>query len=496
MYKVIIKSVFCLFFIIVVSCECVYSQSIPKKYTLEDVITLAHVQSPDAFVAKHKYRSNYWEYKSFKASFLPQLNLDATIPSLNRNLSKITMQDGSDMFLRRSLANSSMGLSLSKIVGFTGGQLFVKSDLQRIDNFSDTTKQYMTTPISVGFNQPLFSYNPYKWSKKIEPLKYQEAEKQFMEDMENVSISATNVFFDLLLAQITIEVSKINQANNDTLFKIAKGRFNLGKIAENELLQLELSLLNSNSQLEQAKIDYEARLFKFKSFLGIKEVDKIEIVPPTNVPGLKIEVQKALVEAKQNRAQIVSFERQIIEAQSGINQAKAENRFNVNLFAMYGLSQSAYDDLSAAYKNPQDMQQLTVGVQVPILNWGVGKGKVKMAQSKMELTKTTVEQALTDFEQEIFLSVMGFNMQQSQLFIASKADTIGQKRYFVTKQRYLIGKIAITELNIASAEKDLAKQSYVAALRNFWKGFYEIRKLTLFDFVENKQITIDFETLK
>jgi outer membrane protein TolC len=406
------------------------------------------------------------------------------------------MQDGSDMFLRRSLANSSMGLSLSKIVGFTGGQLFVKSDLQRIDNFSDTTKQYMTTPISVGFNQPLFSYNPYKWSKKIEPLKYQEAEKQFIEDMENVSIAATNVFFDLLLAQITIEVSKTNQANNDTLFKIAKGRFNLGKIAENELLQLELSLLNSNSQLEQAKIDYEARLFKFKSFLGIKEVDKIEIVPPTNVPGLKIEVQKALVEAKQNRAQIVSFERQIIEAQSGINQAKAENRFNVNLFAMYGLSQSAYDDLSAAYKNPQDMQQLTVGVQVPILNWGVGKGKVKMAQSKMELTKTTVEQALTDFEQEIFLSVMGFNMQQSQLFIASKADTIGQKRYFVTKQRYLIGKIAITELNIASAEKDLAKQSYVAALRNFWKGFYEIRKLTLFDFVENKQITIDFETLK
>ena len=30
-----------------------------------------------------------------------------------------------------------------------------------------------------------------------------------------------------------------------TIFKIAEGRYNLGKIAENELLQLELNLMNS-----------------------------------------------------------------------------------------------------------------------------------------------------------------------------------------------------------------------------------------------------------
>jgi outer membrane protein TolC len=66
----------------------------------------------------------------------------------------------------------------------------------------------------------------------------------------------------------------------------------------------------------------------------------------------------------------------------------------------------------------------------------------------------------------------------------------------VAKQRYLIGKIDITELNIAQSEKDVAKKSYFNALQSFWKGLYEMRKLTLFDFIENKAISYDYKLLQ
>jgi outer membrane protein len=66
--------------------------------------------------------------------------------------------------------------------------------------------------------------------------------------------------------------------------------------------------------------------------------------------------------------------------------------------------------------------------------------------------------------------------------VGIKSDEIAQKRYDISQQRYLIGKISITDLVIALQEKDQAKQAYVDALGEFWRAYFEIRQLTLYDF--------------
>ena len=148
-----------------------------------------------------------------------------------------------------------------------------------------------------------------------------------------------------------------------------------------------------------------------------------------------------------------------------------------------------------AYKDPQKQQQVTLGVQVPILDWGQGKGKVKMKESTLELEQTDIEQKLTDFDQQVHLKVSQFNIQRNQLRIAAKSDTVAQKRYDVTKQRYLIGKIDIIELNIAQTEKDNARRGYFTALQNFWTNYYEIRKQTLYDFSRNERIQFNIDQI-
>ena len=485
----------CFLFILMISNR-TYCQEKVNRYTLSDVIQIAKDQSPDAILAKHRFRNSFWRYRTHLATFKPKLNLDATIPNINRSISKITLPDGSEAFISQSLANYSMDMSLSKTIGLTGGQIFMSSGLERIDIFYDstTTSSFLSNPFTIGYNQPLLSYNQYKWAKQIEPMLYEESKKKYIEDVENISSTATAYFFDLLLAQINTQIAIINKANNDTLYKIAKGRYNYGKIAENELLQMELSLLNTNANVEEFKIDRQYKLFKLKSFLRIKDNKTIELLPPVNTYSFVIGVQKAIEEAKKNRSAAIAFDRRLTEAQSKVNKAKAENRFNANLYALYGLTQST-EDLASVYKNPQDQQQFSIGIQVPILDWGESKGRIKMAESEQEVVMTNVEQEQIDFEQEIFLKVMKFNMQKNQLIIAAKADTIGQKRYHVTKQRYLIGKIVITELNIALAEKDAAKRDYISALRTYWENYYDIRKLTLYDFRLNKPISYDLEAI-
>ncbi|MDD3875305.1 MAG: TolC family protein [Bacteroidales bacterium] len=473
-----------------------FCQQEHKIFRLEDVVAVAHEKSVDAFRAKHRYRGSYWQYRSYRAGYLPQVSLEASLPNLNRSISPITLPDGSDIFISRSLATSNANLSISQNIGLTGGRVFINSGLQRIDLIRDSiVTSYSSTPVSIGFSQPLFGFNTFKWERKIEPLQFEEANRQFVEDMENVAIKATNYFFDLLNAQINIGISEINYSNNDTLYKIALGRYNLGKIAENELLEMELNLLNAHSSLEQKKIDYQAALMKFRSYLGINGNEEIELMLPLDVPNIQVNAEKAVAEALKNRPDVIALNKNIIEADREVARAKSENRFNVNLFGSYGLAQSA-QDFNGVYLNPLDQQQLVIGIQIPLIDWGVSKGRIKMAESFKELTKTNVAQAIIDFEQEIYLKTLNFNMLNLQLNIASKADTVALKRYEVTKQRFLIGRIDIISLNLAQEAKDLATQSYVSALRNFWVAYYEMRRLTHYDFLTDTAISFDLRNLE
>ncbi len=471
----------------------VNAQSNVFKLTLEDAIDIAVRQSPEAMMARHRYRNSYWQFRTHKAGFMPMLNLDATIPELNRSIDRITQPDGSEAFRERRYLSSSMNLSLAKNIGFTGGQIFLNTNLQRIDLFADSTiTSYLSTPLNIGFRQPLFAYNQFRWSRKTEPLRYNEAQRRYVEDLEATAITTINYFFDLLMAQIQNQIQKLNMANNDTLFQIAQGRFNMGTIAENELLQTELNLLNSRANLENSQLDLETKEFNLKSYLRLPEEIKIELVPPYETSTLIIEPEQAVNQARNNRASALGFQRRLIEAESELSKARLDSRFNANLYAVYGLTQSA-EKLKNAYLNPQDQQRLTIGVQVPILDWGLSKGKIKMAESSRELVKTSVEQEQIDFDQEVNLKVKQFNMQQNQLMIAARSDTVALKRYEVTKQRYLIGKIGIIELNMAQTEKDNAALGYISALHSYWRNYYELRRLTHFDFLSNRQLEFDEE---
>ncbi len=112
-----------------------------------------------------------------------------------------------------------------------------------------------------------------------------------------------------------------------------------------------------------------------------------------------------------------------------------------------------------------------------------------MARSNREVTEAEVRQAKIDFEQNIFLQVMEFNMQESQVKIAAKADVIAQKGYEVTKQRFLIDKVDVIKLNAARISVDAAKRNYIQSVQTYWSNYFNIRKSTLYDF-EAKQTLI------
>ncbi|MFO7670869.1 MAG: TolC family protein [Bacteroidales bacterium] len=463
--------------------------------TLPEVIELARDQSLMGLMARHQFRSSYWEYRTHIARFRPGLSLEATIPSLNNVMRSVTQPDGSEKFVTTSNMQTGLDLQLNQNIGLTGGQVFVTSQIQRNDNFTeDPPTTYLAYPVTIGFIQPINGYNSLRWDRKIEPMKYEEAKLAYINTMERVSQRAVGYFFDLALAQINLEIAKKNYANTDTLYQIAVGRYQLGTIAENELLQMELSSLNSGAALNEANIDLALRKSRLRSFLGFNDRVNVELILPRDVPDMTLDFSRTLSEAKANNPEILSMQRQLLEAERQVDEAKSQKGIRADLFAQVGLSQNA-ETISGAYQNPINQQRVQVGVQVPLLDWGLGRGQYRMAQSAQEVTRTDVRQSQIDFDENIFLQVMQFNLQDDQVVIASKADTIANLRYEVTKQRFLIGKIDVLDLNVALEEKDVARRGFVQALRNYWNYYYDLRGLTLYDWQKDIKLLEDFDEL-
>ncbi len=328
-------------------------------------------------------------------------------------------------------------------------------------------------------------------------MKYEEAQKTYLSNIEEVHLLAVQYFFNLALAQINSQIAATNLHNADTLYQIAKGRYNLGTIAENELLQMELTYLNAGTSINESEINLRDRELKLRSFLGYNENVRIELIIPSEIPTVEVELSKVLELAEENNPKLIGYERNILEAQSSVAQAKAEKGLTADLRASYGLSsRGTKTTIPDSYKSPlNDRQGVSLTFTLPIMDWGKGRGNYKMAKSSLELTQVQSEQSRIDFVQNLMLDVQQFNLQDDQVRIAAKADTVAAKMYEVTKQRFLIGKIDVLELNNADTKKDSNRRAFIEALNNFWTYFYNMRSLTLYDFVAKKPLETDYKNL-
>jgi outer membrane protein len=483
---------FSILFLLLISVKTIDAQEV-KKLTFQEVINIAEEQSPNALMAKHRFRASYWSYRTFVAQYLPSLTLSGTTPDYSTAYTRVYVGGKWDWVATNSLQNIG-ALSLSQNIGFTGGSISLESDLTLQNDFEAKTRKYITVPMSVRLTQPIFRYNALKWQRKTEPLKYDAAKKTFLANIETVHMDAVRNFFSLALAQINKQIAEMNYSNADTLYRIAKGRYQLGTIAEDELLQMQLSWLNAETSRKQADMNLRDREIRLRSFLGYNESVRLELILPVEIPDLQVEMKEVLDLALINNPDILNQQLTLLTAQSSVAQARADKGLNGNIFASFGY-QGKDANFDIAYSKLSKNQGVRIGFTLPILDWGLGKGKYRMAQSSLELAQVQANQALTDFQQNLFLDVEQFNMQKNQVEIAALSDTVAQKRYEVTKQRFLIGKIAVLDLNDADTRKDQNRRAYVQSLQDYWNYFYNIRSLTLFDFINRKPLETDYDKL-
>ncbi|MDR1181739.1 MAG: TolC family protein [Bacteroidales bacterium] len=458
-----------------------------RLLTLEEAFMLAEHQSLDASIAKNVFLNAFWQYRNYKSELLPNVVLDGTLPSLNRSLSTYQKEDGSYGFVKNNMLGESLSLSLQQNIPFTGGAFTVQSQLQRIDQLDNKTTGYLSVPFAITLQQPLFHAKTLKWSMRIEPERYKEALKQYQVDMESVYMNVINYYFDLLLAKVNLDIANINFDNAVKLFDIAKGKRSLGLISQNEMYQLELNWVNTESNVISVMQTYDSKMLSLRNYLRMKNDDTFIPVMPKEFLHSDITAKYVMELAIKNNPITHNLNRRIMEARMRIDRAEADRGFRADIYASIGNTGSDLT-LPDSYRRLSSREVVSFGIRIPILDWGRGKGGVKLAESEKEVVTRQTEQIQLNFEQNIILLVSQFRDQSRQVNLAHHADSIAQLRYGTAFQTFVMGTINVLDINSAQVERDNAKRKYINELYLSWLCYYNLRQITLFDFINHTDV--------
>jgi outer membrane protein len=311
------------------------------RLSLKQVVEMAKSNSIEAKQAATQRETKYWEWRTFRSNYQPQLSLTGTLPGYSKTYAQVYQPNGTVLFQPIHNDNSSLQLDFSQGLTATGGTIYGTTQMQRFDDFDRRNVLYNGVPYAIGYTQPLFQYNALKWDKKIEPLKFNESKQAYIEAQENISISVTKYFFDLLLAQENFRIAEANLTNTNKIMDIAKVKFELGKVSKNEILQLELEILNARKALGTALRDMEISTLNLVSYTGQEGLDKIVLEVPDEITTMTVSADKVLAEAFENRSDAIAFVRKIAEAKRDVAEAKGKRGLQATLTANLGFSNTA-----------------------------------------------------------------------------------------------------------------------------------------------------------
>lgn len=466
----------------------------PIRLDLNRTIELANDSSLEAFRTQNMYLSGYWEFRSYKANRLPSLTLSMTPAQYNRDITKrYNSETDQDLYRTQQSFNAYGNLAVRQNFDLTGGSFYLESELGYMRSFGDNaTTQFTSVPVRLGYSQSLVGYNPFRWERKIEPLKYEKVKKELIYNIERVSEQATSYFFNLAMAQAEYKLAKENVSSTDTLYRIGEQRYKIAAISQADLLTLKLDQVNARNTLQNRASTLKRAMFSLASFLNLDKNTVIELELPARPREIVIPLAEAMECGRNNNPQLLGLKQNVLAAEQNVDKTRKESRFNASINASIGFNQVA-DNLGDAYHKPMQQDLVSVSVSIPLVDWGVRKGRYNMARNNLNVVKISARQDEISIEEEVIMTVNDFSIQQDMIASAEEALDLSILAYNETRQRFIIGKADINSLTLSLNRQQQAQQNYISALQNYWQNYYKIRRLTLFDFATGISLVDRFD---
>lgn len=448
--------------------------------SLQQVIAMAQDSAITAFQSRYEYDSRKAQYAEFEALRKPQLYLDVT-PNYSRVISDPTRNY---VYLRNfDRLSASAQLKLTQKMLNWGGEAYVGTQALWSEYFSNDKNNYprdfVATPIIMGYRQSLLGYNPYRWEKLVEDQRLKAASQQHNYELHLIAEEATRRFFRLACAQGKLDMCERNKQTADTLYAIAKEKASIAMVTLAELRSLELQRLNADNALVTARNEEKVARQALMSYLKTDTLNLRMVVPDSPHP-LTITTNEALQMAKANNPVYQHQKVLLMEASHQQEKANKQKGVNVGLDVNVGLQQLG-SNLGEAYRNQQFYMLGSVSVSIPLMDHGAAKKRYEAATAWTAREANALDEVERALCEDVLTTMQNLQSHQQLLEHTALAVTMADEVFELNAENYANGICDINTYSLAQNRRDNAYNQHLTALEKYWTTYYHLLTLTQYE---------------
>ena len=447
--------------------------------TLDEVIRLSQDSAITAFQSRQEYQSRQSTYEAFEALRKPQLSLKV-VPNYSRIVSDPTRDY---VYLRNfDILSSSAQLRLSQKMLTWGGEAYIGSQAIWSEFFREDAsghpRQFVASPILVGYNHNLLGYNPFLWEKRVEDQRLKAARQQHEYDLRCIAEEAAVRYFRLACQQRMLQLRQEELALNDTLLAIAREKSTIAIVTLLELHAMELQLQNSANLLAVARKDEQEARTELASLLRMQQIpDSLPLLAiPETPPPTHYTLEEVAMLAKSNSPAYQHQLAELTEARHQEEKARKERGVNVGLDINLGLQQ-VNSTLGSAYKNQQLYALGTVQVTIPLMDHGAAKKRHAAATAWGERQESALQETERLLAEDATVTLQKLQASRKMLESTEQTIKLAEEMFYETVDNYANGLCDINTFILGQSRWVTAYVNYLTALEDFWVTHYHLQTL-------------------
>jgi outer membrane protein TolC len=263
-----------------------------------------------------------------------------------------------------------------------------------------------------------------------------------------------DAYFTLALSTAKRRGAESNLRAADDFEAATKLLLDAGEVAPVDLVRARLQSAARRDELEQAKTDESVNADSLKLLTGLsfgEAVATVDLLAETPADG---DIERFSDVAIATRPEFMQFEAEAKAASEDIKIAKADRRPQLTYSVGAGV---ITESLAATHLRNTMGVQATVGVTIPLFDWGQARSRETQAKLRLQQTENTKALAERQFAQAFFSSRTQAISARNRIKQIGAAITDAESNLSASTARYRAGEATIIEVtdaqNILIAQK-------------------------------------------
>lgn len=274
----------------------------------------------------------------------------------NYNIIELSIEEAMLKAIENSTTLSSIDRNIESLEDALGEQKDLQENAEDITKLPIAVYNQVVSSIQNESNEPEYltilllknGYGVESVRGQLEIL-----EKKRLEAKEGIETATKVAYYNALIASKSVEINKQALENAEKKLEDANRKYEVGTITSLELLKEELAVNQAMTNLSNSEAEYKVKMVTLKNAIGYPLKQEIHLISDVdNNISKDINLEAAVLVAKENRVEVLEAEKKIITSQIKYDSyksyytssSKLSNVYNELLDAKYDL-QTVYSDI-------------------------------------------------------------------------------------------------------------------------------------------------------